>query len=83
MNDGVTSGAVTSTKFVESFNALTGKLSLMKRDKNDGVLSETLHINCKDMTPTDFVVEAYDECEHASIDAPYMADLTIPLGYSL
>jgi hypothetical protein len=70
-----------STKFVESFNALTGGMYLMTRERHD--TSETLQINCKDMSSTEFVVEPYDECETATITAPFMEGLTMPLGYSL
>ena len=72
-----------STKFVKSFNTLTGQMTLFKEDRDDGVLAETLQINCKDMSTTQFTVEAYDECESVTIEKPIMDSLTVPLGYSL
>jgi hypothetical protein len=88
VNDGVPSAAVQSTKFVESFDTFTGELTLLKTDRDDGYVSETLKISCSSLgnsraVETEFTVEAYDECESVTIDRPYMASIDMPLGYAL
>jgi hypothetical protein len=41
-NDGITSAAVRSTKFVKSFDTLTGAMTLQKTDRDDGETEEKL-----------------------------------------
>ena len=90
VNHGATSAAVKSTKFVKSFDTLTGAITLQKADRDDGEIEETLEVSCRSTladtgrtVKTEFTVEAYDECESVTIDDPYMEFIKMPLGYAL